>query len=206
MISMSIAYEETGRTSQKQRTRAALITAARELVAQGATPTVEQAAAAAAISRTTAYRYFSNQRELLVAAHPETETRSLLPMDAPGDPEARLDIAIAEFTRLIVETEPQQRTTLRLSLEPHVGASPPLLLRQGRAIAWIEEALAPLRAQMSADELRRLVLAIRSVTGIEAFIWLVDVARLSREEATELQRWSARAMLQAAKRDPAALG
>src|SRR5262245_23364797 len=51
-------YEATGRTHQKHRTRDALIAAARELVAKGLTPTVEEAAAAAAISRTTAYRYF----------------------------------------------------------------------------------------------------------------------------------------------------
>ena len=67
---MSIPYEAQGRVDQKRRTRAALVDAARELVALGETPTVEAAAEAASISRTTAYRYFSNQRALLVAAHP----------------------------------------------------------------------------------------------------------------------------------------
>ncbi|MET0826166.1 MAG: TetR family transcriptional regulator, partial [Acidimicrobiales bacterium] len=71
------SYESTGRTGQKQRTRDALVTAARGLVADGRTPTVEETAEAAGISRTTAYRYFSNQRSLLVAAHPETEATSL---------------------------------------------------------------------------------------------------------------------------------
>jgi hypothetical protein len=47
-------------------------------------------------------------------------------------------------------------------------------------------------------ELRRLVLAIRSAVGIEAFVWLTDIAGLSRDEAVELQRWSASAMLQSA--------
>ena len=67
-MNMSIPYEALGRTRQKERTRGALIAAARELVAQGTTPTVEEAAAAASISRTTAYRYFPNQRALLAAA------------------------------------------------------------------------------------------------------------------------------------------
>jgi AcrR family transcriptional regulator len=68
---MSTAYERSGRTHQKARTRAALVAAARSLVAQGgATPTVEEAAAAAAVSRTTAYRYFPSQTALLIAAHP----------------------------------------------------------------------------------------------------------------------------------------
>jgi AcrR family transcriptional regulator len=192
-----------GRTRQKERTRNALIAAARDLVAQGMTPTVEQAATAASISRTAAYRYFANQRALLVAAHPETEAGSLLPTNAPGDPAARLDLVIEAFTRVILETEPQQRTMLRLSLEPDAKAREPGLLRQGRAIGWIQEALAPLRDTMSEAELRRLTLAIRSATGIEALVWLTDVGGLSRRQAVKLMRWSAGAMLRAALADHA---
>jgi AcrR family transcriptional regulator len=200
-MDMSIPYEAVGRTRQKERTRGALIAAARDLVAQGVTPTVEDAAAAASISRTTAYRYFPNQAALLVAAHPETEARSLLPEGAAEDPAARLDAVIEEFTRVIVDTEAQQRTMLRLSLDPDAKAREPLLLRQGRAIGWIEEALAPLRVRMSDAELRRLVLAVRSATGIEALVWLTDIAGLSRPEAVELMRWSAAALLRAALAD-----
>ncbi len=191
---MSIPYEAVGRTGQKQRTRDALVAAARELVTQGLTPTVEDAAARSHISRTTAYRYFPNQRALLVAAHPETETRSLLPTQASDDPAARLDAVIEAFTRLIADTEPQQRTMLRLSLEPDAAEHAPGLLRQGRAIGWIEEALSPLRTSMPESELARLVLAIRSATGIEARVWLTDVAGLSSDDAIDLMRWSARAM------------
>ena len=178
---------------QKRRTRDALIAAARELVASGATPTVEGAAEAASISRTTAYRYFPNQRALLVAAHPETGAASLLPDDAPTTPPTRLDLVVDAFTRSIVETEAQQRTMLRLSLEADPVERSQLPLRQGRAIKWIEEALAPLRKEMSEAEVHRLTLAIRSATGIEALVWLTDVAGLSRDDATELMRWSARA-------------
>ncbi len=170
-------------------------------MAHGRTPTVEDAAAAASISRTTAYRYFANQAALLVAAHPETESRSLLPEDVPDDQAARLDAVIEEFTRVIVDTEAQQRTMLRLSLDPDPKAREPLLLRQGRAIGWIEEALAPLRVRMPDAELRRLVLAVRSATGIEALVWLTDIAGLSRPDALELMRWSAHALLRSALAD-----
>lgn len=201
---MSIPYELSGRTHQKRRTRNTLIAAAHELLAQGVTPTVEEAAAAASVSRTTAYRYFPNQRALLLAAHPETEARSLLPQDAPEDPAARLDAVIEAFTRLAVDTEPQQRAMLRLALEPDSNERAPLLLRQGRGIGWIEEALSPLRRQMSESELRRLVLAIRSAVGIEALVWLTDVAGLPREEAVEIMRWSARALFRSALADDTA--
>ena len=196
---MSTAYVENGRTSQKRRTRDALIAAARDLVAQGRAPTVEEAAEAAAISRTTAYRYFPNQRALLAAAHPETAADSYLPVDAPTDVAARLDIVIERFTTVIVETEAQQRTMLRLSLGADETERRQLPLRQGRAIKWITEALSPLKPEMSDDELHRLAIAIRSATGIEALVWLTDVAGLSADDAATLMRWSARAMLAAAR-------
>jgi hypothetical protein len=92
---------------------------------------------------------------------------------------------------------------LRLSLEADPVERSQLPLRQGRAIKWIEEALAPLRTQMSDGELHHLSLAIRSATGIEALVWLIDVGGLSRDDATELMRWSARALLQSAIADKA---
>ena len=203
-MGMSIPYELGGRTDQKRRTRDALIAAARDIVANGATPTVESAAEAASISRTTAYRYFPSQRALLVAAHPETYTTSLLPDDAPDDAASRLDLVIDAFTRSNVENEAQQRTMLRLSLDADPGERTQLPLRQGRAITWIEEALAPLHAEIAETDRRRLVLAIRSATGIEALVWLTDVAGLSRDDATELMRWSARSLLQSALAEAAA--
>jgi AcrR family transcriptional regulator len=195
-----MAYVESGRVDQKRRTRDALVAAARDIVAQGHTPTVEAAASAAAVSRTTAYRYFANQRQLLAAAHPETASTSLLPEDAPDDAAARLETVIRRFTDTIAETERQQRTMLRLSLEPHSDVLP---LRQGRAIGWIGEALEPLSDELDEDALRSLVMAIRSATGIEALVWLRDVAGLPKAEALALMRWSAQALMASAVAGPA---
>ena len=201
---MSSSYEQNGRTDQKRRTREALVTAARELVAKGESPTVEAAAEAASISRTTAYRYFPSQHALLAAAHPETIATSMLPDDAPDDVASRLDMVVDAITRMIVRTEAQQRTMLRLSLEADPAERARLPLRQGRAIKWLEEALAPLRPELGEAEVRRLAIAVRSAIGIEALAWLTDVARLSRDDARELMCWSARAMLQAAIADTGA--
>ena len=201
---MSTPYQLTGRVKQKERTRRALVDAARALVAEGRTPTVEDVAEASGISRTTAYRYFPNQRALLVAAHPEIQAESLLPPDASHDPRERLEAVVAAFTQLVADTEAQQRTMLRLSLEPDAREREPGLLRQGRAIGWIKDALSPLAGVLSADDLHRLVLAIRSATGIEARVWLTDVAGLSADEATELMRWTARAIYRSAVEAPAA--
>src|ERR671914_543955 len=152
---MTIPYELIGRTNQKARTREALIDAARELLAHGVVPTMEGAAAAAAVSRTTAYRYFPNLPALLAAAYPHIEHRSLLGEDPPKDPAARLRIVVVDQTRLILENEPEMRAVLLLSLQ---GIRPlELPMHRGLRIAWIEDALAPLNAQMAEDDLQRLI-------------------------------------------------
>jgi len=189
------AYEATGRTHQKRRTRDALIAAARELVAKGLTPTVEEAAAASAISRTTAYRYFQTRAALLAAAHPEIAVQSLLPRQPPSDLRERVRIVVRAYLRIMVDNEAQSRTMLRLSLETERRDLP---LRQGRVIGWLEDALAPLREKIGVAAVRRLAITIRSATGIESFVWLVDVAGLSRDEALKVMRWSASSLLDAA--------
>jgi AcrR family transcriptional regulator len=204
IMSMSIPYERTGRTRQKARTRQALVEAAHELLTQGVTPTVEQAADTAGVSRTTAYRYFPNQRALLVATFPQVTAPSLLPEHPPQDPEERLAAAVTAIGNLILEHEPELRAQLRLSLDHDGaddavhGARPDLPFRTGRAVVWIEEALTPLRGRLPEPQLHRLALAIRSAVGIEALVWLTDVAGTSREEAVEIMRWSASALLRSA--------
>ncbi len=195
---MSTPYELRGRTRQKARTRAAMVAATRQLLAEGLTPTVEQAAERAQVSRTTAYRYFPNQRALLIASYPELDTASLLGPDAPADAPARLELVTEQIAGQVIEYEAELRAMLRLSLESPPPDQAALPLRRGRAIGWIEDALSPLRERLPAAELHRLALAIRATLGIEAFVWLTDVAGLSREDAVELMRSSARALLRSA--------
>lgn len=197
-MAMAMPYETTGRTRQKSRTRRALVQATRDLLAMGLTPRVEDAAERSGISRTTAYRYFPNQRALLVAAQPNLQPETLLGDDAPADPRARLDAFMAAFTRYNVQWEPQLRAALRLSLEQ--GAERPLL-RQGQAVRWIEDALAPLDRSHPHVDRHELAVAMRSATGIEALIWLRDIAGQSPEQAARTVRRTAQALLDAALRE-----
>jgi AcrR family transcriptional regulator len=193
---MSIPYVAGGRTAQKSRTGKALIAATRALIAAGRTPTVEEAAAEAGISRTTAYRYFPRQRDLLTAAFPFIEMPSLLPDTAPPDAGARLDQALDRYLRVMLDNEQALRTALRLSLEDPKGTRP--LLRRGRALPWIQQALEPVRSTLGDAGIRRLATAIRAIAGIEAFVWLTDVADMARPDAVELMKWSAQGVLRAA--------
>jgi AcrR family transcriptional regulator len=190
-----VSTEQTsqGRVRQKQRTRAALVAATRELIARsGRAPTVAEAAEEAEVSRTTAYRYFPSQESLVLAAHPEVGATSMLPPDGPQDPEARLEATVRAFLAMVVDTEVQQRTMLRLSLERPTHDQP---LRQGRAIGWFAEALEPLTGRLGPDGVRTTAVAVRAVAGIEPLVWLTDVAGLSVDEAVEQMVWSAVAVL-----------
>src|SRR5258708_657678 len=127
---MAVPYQQTGRVQQKTRTREALLAATRALLATGVTPTVEEAAAKGSVSRTTAYRYFPTQQDLLVAAYPEIEKESVLGEDPPDELNARFEVVFAEVARQLTENEIPLPALLRLSLE-----TPPkrgdLLLRRG---------------------------------------------------------------------------
>lgn len=197
---MAVPYESTGRTRQKKRTRDALLDGARTLLDGGATPTVEQAADATGVSRTTAYRYFPDQRALLLAAIPSIDRSSQLSADAPQDVRERLDLVIREQVDIVRRWEPQLRAALRLTLDqpPQTPRGQRPALRQGRAIAWIEDALAPLAATHPHVDRRRLAIAIRAGCGIEAWVWMVDIAGVSPKTATTLMRESAQALLNAA--------
>lgn len=195
---MTVPYEQIGRVNQKARTREALIGATRELLSQGVTPTMEGAADAASISRTTAYRYFPNLRALLAATYPHIDQGSLLGPQPPQDPVARLEIVADDQTRRILTYEPEMRAVLRLSLAADSADGPELPMNRGLRIGWIEDALAPLRGQIADDKLRQLVHGIGATLGIEAFAWLTDIARLPREEAVSIMRTNASRLLRSA--------
>src|SRR5205823_4309021 len=97
--------------------------------------------------------------------------------------------------------EPTYRTMLRLSLETEPAARGGLALRKGLRLLWIEDALEPVRDQLPSDDFRRLIHALAAAIGIEAIVVLVDLVGLSRTEAVEVIRWSARALLRSALAD-----
>jgi AcrR family transcriptional regulator len=197
-MSMQVPYEQSGRRQQKARTREALLDAARALLADGASPTVEDAAERASISRATAYRYFPNKRALLAAVQPQLEAESMLGPDPPAGAQERLAIAVDAIIAMTLDTEPALRAMLRLSLEPGHHTGEDLPFRKGRRIVWIEDALEPLRKKLGRRDFDRLVVAIAAAIGIDSLVWLTDVAGLTRHDAADLMRWSARSLLLAA--------
>src|SRR5260370_12213556 len=155
-----------GRDKQKRRTRAAILTAARELIRQGKIPSVADAADAADVSRRTAYRYFATQEQLLTEAQLEGERpvfeRVFESAELAHDVEARLDALVRAMYAELQSTEPLMRTMIRLTLDrsrdEHTAdaaeAEPP---RRGyRVVSRVSMALSPVRMPFDGSSFERL--------------------------------------------------
>lgn len=203
---MKVSRQGTGRKNQKERTRAVLVEAAVGLLRQQVTPTVEEAAAAARISRATAYRYFPSQESLLL------EIATITPMFEPVEREIRdieergaidrLGILLDVMNRTIFANEAQVRTALRVYMDQWIdarrrGDSAPTLVRVGRRMLYLDRVLSELRTQLSEPRWRRLRAALALTMGPEALVVMKDVCRLSEDEAVEVLRWTGLAVLQA---------
>lgn len=189
-----------GRVNQKQRTRRAIIAAAAELLQAGKTPTIAEVADHAAVSRATAYRYFPSQDLLLAEAALDIAvpniSQILAQPELEDDPAARLDAVVHAVQQFVVKHDSAFRTLIRLSMEPNEEKDAPQR-RGGRRIAWLTAALEPLRSTIDEQRFQRLVMALGLCTGIETQIVLRDIYGLDQEEAVDVARWTAQALLHA---------
>ena len=189
------------REAQRRRTRKAIVDAAIALVARGRTPSADEVAAAAEVSRRTVYLYFPTFDHLLIDAtlgvlNQEPADRAIA--DIAGD-EARVDRLVRALQRVTPETERLGRSLIRLTVE-HPGAHD-RPSRGYRRMDWIETALAPLRPRLTPAKWRRLAGAIAMVAGWEALIVQRDVCGLTAAQGEALSVWAARALLRATLED-----
>jgi AcrR family transcriptional regulator len=192
------------RDKQKRRTRAALVEAAGRLLAEGRQPSVAEVADAADISRRTAYRYFPSAEQIAVEAALAATRRGMeLSIDtgSPGEPTAeRVDRLVTALHGMTLENENLLRQMIRFTVtrDPIEPGVPP---RPSRRLDYVERAVAPLAGQVTDTDLARLTHGLAAVMGIESMIVLRDICGLGADEILEVQRWSARALLDAVTRD-----
>lgn len=192
-----------GRINQKLRTRAAIVEAAQELFDAGTTPTVAQAAEAALVSRTTAYRYFPTQEtlltELVISADvDDIEQLVQAPVDAAGA-QRRVLAVMDAFLRNAFAAEGKYRQAQRLYQDQWLaavadGESAPTV-REGRRLRWFEQCLAPRRREVSRAEWDRLLTALALLTGPEALVVLRDVCHVDERTARRVTGWAAECLL-----------
>jgi AcrR family transcriptional regulator len=197
--------QEDPRANQKARTRKALVDAAAAMFREGSEPTVAEAADAAKVSRATAYRYFPTQDALLV------EVAGLGPAVAPvdamlaelriADPEGRLIRLLDTLHPIVFDEEVPMRTALRIYLDTWLEArrkgEPVPVVREGRRMHWLEIVLEPVRKTLPKARWHRLQAALALTLSIDAMVVMKDVCRLDDDDAQDVLRWAARALLRA---------
>ena len=119
-------------------------------------------------------------------------------IDAAGEPDARARIAalIAVLSDGMADSLPLGRKLIKLTVDtPPADGGP----RRGyRRIAWIEQALEPIRPRLGPDRFEQLVSALAVVIGWEAFVVLFDVRGLSVDQARETITGAALTLVDAA--------
>lgn len=197
------------RANQKARTRAAIVEAAQQLRADtGETPTVAQAAAVAGVSRATAYRYFPTQEALEVEVadvSPDViATEVALAELTTDNVEQRLLTLLDALNPIVPAKEAHFRRALWVYqdtwLRSHRNGTEMPAVREGRRMRWLEQVLEPL--DMPEDRKHRLRAALALTLGGDSFVVMKDVCGLEDDEALDVLRWTAMAILRAGLAGP----
>ena len=186
------------RVNQRERTRLAILDAARALVPTGGEVTMPMVAAAARVSEATAYRYFPDLASLLAEAIGQlwpTAAEAMRPVSHVDDPVER----VAHAVRAMLSDVRDQQSAVRVMMaaaivKPH-HPSP----RPARRFALIDEALAPV--EVTAANRRRIAQLKRDlaiVVSAEAYFNLTDLCGLTPNQAIASVVATARTLTQAA--------
>jgi AcrR family transcriptional regulator len=191
---------DQGRVNQKRRTRAAIVSACRELIETGGEITMPAVARSAEVSEATAYRYFpdlvSLLREAIVGLWPDA-VAALEPVQDSNDPVERVAHATEVLARHVLNHQGAVRAMIAGSIaRPDIAAK-----RPGYRFGLIDHALAPLNGApggVDAAGLSQLKLDLAVVISAEAMLTLVDLCGLSAEAAIASAVHTARVVTEAA--------
>lgn len=189
------------RDAQRRRTRRALVDATQRLLVEGVTPSIEDIAAEADVSRRTVYMHFPTLDQLILDA-----TVGLLSsldvdraLDSTDDAASRVEALVRALLANAPESLPLGRRIIRLTVDR--PAEPGEIRRGYRRVEWIERALEPARSRLSADDFDRLVSALAVLVGWESMTVLEDIRGLQPAAQTEVLVWASRTLVQAALAD-----
>ena len=178
---MSTLPLQTGRVNQKERTRKAIIDAARDLLKSGAEITMPAVAQAALVSEATAYRYFPDLASLLTEAEEgvwPSPAESLAPVAHSQDPVERVGYATEVLLRGVLARQGAVRATMSAAMAKPASAG----ARPGHRFGLIDEALAPM-AGADPETLTQLKRDLAIVMSAEALFILTDLCGLPAEDA-----------------------
>jgi AcrR family transcriptional regulator len=198
------AQAEAGRahrSNQKQRTRTAIVAAARAAIASGGEVTMPEVARLALVSEATAYRYFPDLASLLRDALAEiwdSPQHAMAPVAHSTDPVERIGFACEVLLREVLEYQGAVRAMIAAAV-----TRPGAVARPGRRFGLIDEALRPLEATMAARQPARfeqLKRGLAVVVSAETLFTLTDLCGLTPELAIASAIETARSLTAAAIR------
>ena len=199
------AYESFGRVHQKRRTRELIKAATARLASDGAIPTMADVAAAAGLSRSSAYRYFPSVEALIAeVALDATVAPDIEGIDTvavlDGTAEERLTAVIQADHEVVIRHDAAFRAAIRTMLADE-AALDRMPRRPGNRLRYLATTIAPLNERLLPAERERLVAALAMIVGIESRIVLCDIAGLDDHQAEHVKQWAAAALVNAALRE-----
>jgi AcrR family transcriptional regulator len=198
-----ITEAKAGRANQRQRTRTAIVDAARELIRGSAEVTMPAVAKAALVSEATAYRYFPDLVSLLREAIDGTwpsPAEALAPVEHSDDAVERIAFA----TDCLLRHVQVRQGAVRAMIAGSIARRDTAAIRPGYRFGLIDHALAPLAETMGRQRpsaLRQLKQDLAIVVSAEALFTLTDLCGLSAEDAIASAVHTARAITAAAVTD-----
>jgi AcrR family transcriptional regulator len=172
----------TGRTNQKQRTRTAIVAAARELIGTGTEVTMPLVARAALVSEATAYRYFPDLPSLISEALTgvwPSPAEALAPLGDSADPVERVAFACEFLLRGVLAREGAVRAMISATItRPDTATA-----RPGIRFGLIDHALRPVEGTLDPAAFTQLKRDLAVVVSAEALFTLTDLCGLDPDEA-----------------------
>lgn len=187
-----------GLSSQMERTRSAIVAAARELADTGAEITMPQVAAEARVSEATAYRYFPDLLSLLrTAVMAEDLVAVLRSATRSDDPVERIGQAAEILGRAVLRRQGAVRVIVASTIAKPSAAR----TRPAHRFGLIEHALAPWADRCGSAgqaEVEQLVRGLVLVISAESLFALIDLCGLTPDDAIASMVTTARQMTAAA--------
>ncbi|MEU2337641.1 TetR family transcriptional regulator [Streptomyces sp. NPDC006654] len=187
-----------GLSSQMERTRSAIVAAARELADTGAEITMPQVAAEARVSEATAYRYFPDLLSLLrTAVLAEDLVAVLRSATHSDDPVERIGQAAEILGRAVLRRQGAVRVIVASTIAKPSAAR----ARPAHRFGLIEHALAPWADRCGSAghaDVEQLVRGLALVISAESLFALIDLCGLTPDDAIASMVTTARQMTAAA--------
>lgn len=185
-----------GRVNQKQRTRRAIVDAAKRLAASGGEITMPVVAREALVSEATAYRYFPDLASLLREADDGTwpsPEEALAPVAGRTDVVERVAFAAEFLFRGVLANQGAVRAMIAASI-----TKPGAHDRPAHRLGLIDHALAPAAERLGAAGLVQLRRDLAVVLSADALFTVLDLCGLRPEAAIASAVETARRVTRAA--------